>query len=61
MSYNRYQIPPNFDICRLHIKAALPFHEPSDKVDLCPCCERWVGDGRIPICTPTSKLIKIGE
>ena len=59
MNFNRYQIPPNFDICRLHIDAAIPYNEKSQFVDKCPCCDRSVGDSTIPFCTSPSKLIKI--
>jgi hypothetical protein len=61
MAYNRYKIPPNFNICQLHIDAALPFYEYSDILDRCPCCDRCVGRDNTPICIPTRTLIKIGE
>ncbi len=59
MNFNRYQIPPNFDICRLHQKASLIYDEVNSNSKRCPCCDRVIGNKSIPFCKSCEKLLKI--
>lgn len=61
MSFNRYQIPPDFEICQRHIDAALPFNEHSQLVARCPCCDRGISEDPVALCTSTRKLLRIGQ
>lgn len=61
MEFNRYKIPPDFDMCELHHEAAMVYDERSNYREICPCCERRVGDTQVSICSDTAKLMRISE
>lgn len=57
--FNRYQIPPDFDIVELHQEAALVYDQRSPYGEACPCCFRKVGSKKMPICTETGNFLRI--
>jgi hypothetical protein len=61
MNFNRYQIPPNFDLCRLHQRASLIYDEVSPNSKRCPCCDRVVGRKTTSFCKASEKFLKISE
>lgn len=57
--FNRYHIPPDFDIVQLHHEAALVYDSRGPYLEECPCCLRKVGSQRMPLCISTGNFLRI--
>lgn len=59
MEFNRYQIPPDFDMVELHHDAARVYDPKSPYEEECPCCLRKVGSRKVPLYTDVSSFLRI--